>query len=146
MKVTGFPLWLLFGASFSLMALGPRPGVPAVFGGAWTFLLAVAAVLTWRRTGLKLAATAMALGAVGMVLLTRILMRTDDLFAAPPGELAAFLAAVLLGPGLLFAQSRTQPARWARWKERSEGCTAADMLLFRHIPDLRGEEPAPPTS
>ena len=146
MKDPRFPGWLLFGASFSLMALGPRPAVPAIVGGAWVALLAMAAVLTWRRTGLRLAASGMALAAAAMALYTRVLVRTDDFFAAPPGELAAFLAAALACPLLFLAQSRTQPGRWARWKLRSEGCTAADVLLFRHIPDLRGEEPAAPPS
>ena len=104
-------------------------------------LLAAAAFLTWRRTGLRLAATGIAVGAGAMVLYTRVLMRTDDLFAAPPGELAALLGTILLGVALPFAQARTEPARWARWKDHAERCNAADMLLFRHIPDLRGEGP-----
>lgn len=128
----------LFAVLFTVMYFGPRPAAQAIAGGLWVVLLAVAAVLTWRRTGLRLAATGMALGAVAMVVYTRILMRTDDFFAAPAIELAAFVGAALLCGGLMLAQARTEPGLWARWKAHAERSTALDYLLFRHIPDFRG--------
>ncbi len=127
----------LFVVLFTLMSYGPRPAAPAAVGTLWVVLLSVGAVLTWRRTGLRLAATGMATGAVAMIGYTRILVRTGDLFAARPVELAAFLGAALLCGVLMVAQPRTEPELWARWKAHSDRSTVLDHLLFRHIPDLR---------
>lgn len=133
----------LFAVLFTLMYFGPRPAAPAAVGTLWVVLLSVGALLTWRRTGLRLAAASMATGAVAMVVYTRILMRAGDFFAASPAELAALFATMLGGAGLMLAQGRTEPELWARWKAHSDRSTVLDHLLFRHIPDLRGEGPAP---
>jgi hypothetical protein len=129
---------LLFGATLTpLMLFGPRPLAPLAVGSLIAGVLIVAAVLTWRRTGLRLASTSMISAAFGMAVLTFRLMQSPDLFAAPFGLLLAIGFFVLLSPLLMLLQSRTAPDTWRQWRQHVDTTTLTDMLRFRHIPDLR---------
>jgi Na+/proline symporter len=129
---------LLFGATLTpLMLFGPRPLAPLAVGSLIAVVLIVAGVLTWRRTGLRLASASMFSGAFGMAVLTFTLVQSPDLFAAPFGLLLALGSFVLLSPLLMFFQSRTAPETWRQWRRHHDTMTLADMLRFRHIPDLR---------
>ena len=68
----------LFAVLFTLMYFGPRPAAPAAVGTLWVVLLSVGALLTWRRTGLRLAAASMATGA------DRLSTRPENRLAATP--------------------------------------------------------------
>lgn len=120
----------------------PTSVIPLIAGGVWAVMIAAAAVLTWRRTGLRLAAAGMGLAAVGMLLWTRIVTRPGDLFAAPWGEKVVFAAILLFCAVLMLAQRRIEPEKWRRWEEHADRTGFADTLRFRHIPDLRGDRGA----
>ena len=129
---------LLFGTTLTpLMLFGPRPLAPLAVGSLIAAVLIVAGVLTWRRTGLRLASASMFSGVFGMALLTFSLMQSADLFAAPFGLLLALGCLVLLTPLLMLLQSRTAPDTWRQWRQHLDTVTLTDMLRFRHIPDLR---------
>ena len=129
---------LLFGATLTpLMLFGPRPFAPLAVGSLVAGVLIVAGVLTWRRTGLKFASFSMFTAACAMAVLTFRLMRSPDLFAAPLWLLLAFGVFVLLGPLLMWVQSRTAPDTWRQWRQHADTVPLSDMLRFRHIPDLR---------
>ena len=129
---------LLFGATLTpLMLFGPRPFAPVAVGSLIAGVLIVAGALTWRRTGLRLASASMVAGACAMAVLTFRLMQSPDLFAAPFGLLLVLGFFVLLGPLLMFLQSRTAPDTWRQWRQHVDTVTLTDMLRFRHIPDLR---------
>jgi len=119
------------------MLFGPRPFAPLAAGSLMAGVLIVAGVLTWRRTGLRFASFSMFTAACAMAVFTFRLMRSPDLFAAPLWLLLALGVFVLLGPLLMFIQSRTAPETWRQWRQHAETVTLSDMLRFRHIPDLR---------
>ena len=138
-------LGLLLGLTFApLVHFGPRP-YAQVFVGAFVVLaLLAAAVLTWRRTGLRLASTGMALAGLAMVLLMRIFIRWPDPLVAPPSALIAFGLVLLLAAAFMLAQSRTAPGLWDQWRRHQRTVSLADVLCFRHIPRLPGAGPSSP--
>ncbi len=130
---------LLMGLTiFPLMHFGPHPYAQVLAGVFVVLALVAAGILTWRRTGLRLASASMVVAAVGMVLFTRVLILWRDLFAAPPTALIALGIALLLAAALMLAQSRTSPERWDQWRQHQRTVTLADILRFRHIPELPG--------
>ena len=130
---------LLMGLTiFPVMHFGPHPYAQVLAGALVVLALVAAGILTWRRTGLRLASASMVVAAVGMVLFTRVLILWRDLFAAPPTALIALGIALLLAAALMLAQSRTSPERWDQWRQHQRTVTLADILRFRHIPELPG--------
>jgi len=130
---------LLMGLTlFPLMNFGPRPYAQVLAGAIVVLGLTTAGILTWRRTGLRLASASMVVAAVGMVLFTRILILWRGIFAAPPTALIALAIALLLAAALMLSQSRTSPERWGQWRQHQRTVTLADILRFRHIPELPG--------
>lgn len=125
---------LLGGVVIPFLYFGPRPIAQLVVGALLVTQLVVASALTWRRTGLRLASTAMAIGALGAALLAFTLSRTPDLLAAPPVLLVGLAIAVVLGPLLLLVQSRTAPSAWRQWGQHLQSASVSDFLAFRHIP------------
>ena len=128
-----------------IMTLGPHPYARMLGGGVVALVLVAAGVLTWRRTGLRLASASMVVAAVGMALLTRVLVLWPDPSAAPPAALVTLGSTLLLAAALMLVQRRTAPQRWDEWRRHTGTVTLADMLRFRHIPVLPRErsEPGP---
>jgi hypothetical protein len=99
--------------------------------------LATAAVITWRRTGLPLAAAstmlASVISTVFAVAAVRGIVHEELLRTYPLETIAVFLLLVFL----FMEGYRRHRARWARWREHHQHCSFRDYLMFRHIPDLR---------
>lgn len=126
-----------------MMLFGPKPLAPLVAGALLAGPLLVAGVLTWRRTGLRIAAAAMFTGAIGAAVLALVHARFPGLRSAPSFQPAALLCLALLAPALLLLQARRAPEAWQRWRDHTESVTLVEMLRFRHIPDLRGARSDP---
>ena len=123
-----------------MMNFGPRPYAQVLAGGVVVLGLVIGGILTWRRTGLRLAAASMVVAAVGMVLFTRVLIVWRGLSGAPPASLVGLGIALLLAAALMLAQSRTAPERWEQWRQHERTATLADILRCRHIPELSGAD------
>ena len=106
----------------------------------WSYhatVIAVAAVLTWRRTAMLWMTVGMALAAIELVVmdgfyaagwtLKEIGLRWPSVFFP---TLGAIMALVLL------SQWR-EADQWKEWRLRTGHIRFLDMILFRHIPDLR---------
>ncbi|HEV7999827.1 MAG TPA: hypothetical protein VGP63_08110 [Planctomycetaceae bacterium] len=101
------------------------------------------AVVVWRRTRLPLMSAAGLIVAVGCGV--QIYVAIHALVAGngrPPGfadliYLWPMAAAAAVGPLCFFAEWLWHRDRWEALKAAMEDCTVTDMLLFRHIPNLR---------
>jgi len=120
-----------------LETLLPEPSSTVVLWSCLTVALGTAAVVTWRRTRLPFASFAMAWAAACSTTLAaagvagfgwRMLVSENPILT---------ICAVLVFPTMFFIESRRDREAWRRWRERVESSSLRDMLLLRHIPDLR---------
>lgn len=120
-----------------LETLLPEPSGTVVLWSCLTVALGTAAVVTWRRTRLPFASLAMAWAATASAALAaagvagvswRTLVSENPIFT---------ICAVLMCPTMFFIQARRDREAWRRWRERVESSSLRDMLLLRHIPNLR---------
>ncbi|HVR75274.1 MAG TPA: hypothetical protein VMT52_13135 [Planctomycetota bacterium] len=135
-RVEGFGLQ--FGVFFALLfvfswVLFPSALAVPVFLFLVAFQFLLGAILTLCRTRLRLVPLGLLFGSLGVLIGgTRWL----------PGDWSALLAlcqwACLLAGTLCFLlESRLQPAEFQAWGDRQWRSSLIDMLLMRHIPDLR---------
>ncbi len=106
--------------------------------------MACFAVVVWWRTRLPLMSAVGLIVAVGCGVQIYVALHAFGVGVgfAPRGPadmihfwpMATMAAIVPLG---LFAESWWHRAQWDAWKAAMEDCTVTDMLLFRHIPNLR---------
>lgn len=134
---------LRFGLLIGLILTGMIRFAPQPLGSIllWSFFavqLSIGAVRARQRMGLPLVATTLVLGAVGSLLLLGLSLFGYTLIALPLPWLIVCLLLALPGPILFFIESRRHPQEWAAWEESTRNSTVWDMLLLRHIPDLRG--------
>jgi hypothetical protein len=126
---------LFLAAVFILVSLVFPWGVG--FAAFFYFLalqLIIASILTLRRTRLWYAASAMFLGAFGAALYgTMSLLNSRTEFRTL--WLWGFFLAVMV---LFLVEGKVRPKELQAWKDHQWKCSLIDMLLMRHIPDLRG--------
>jgi hypothetical protein len=97
--------------------------------------MAVAAIRVWTRTRLAYFTVALAANAVILFLVGIITMRTGHLGSGSTALLLVLSAAASL---LLTAvEARSHPKEWAAWRHGVEGRSLLDLMLVRHIPQLR---------
>jgi hypothetical protein len=106
--------------------------------------MACFAVLVWRRMRLPLMSAAAIIAAVGCGVQIYVAIHAfpmgNGFFPPSFADLIHFwpmAAAAAIVPLCVFAESRWHRHRWDAWKAAMENCTVTDMLLFRHIPNLR---------
>lgn len=133
-------------ALFLMEVVPPQPAVAVVGFGVLALLLAVGAVVLWRRTGMVFATLGFVVGAVGLALFAWLKGRFADAWMAAGLAEAGFpatpvvLVLAALAPTFLFVESRRSPRKWRLWRQRMESVRLVDFLLLRHIPDLRDRQ------
>jgi hypothetical protein len=114
-------------------AVGPAMWTPLFIAIACQ--LACFAVITWRRTRLPFMTAGACLAAVAGLTIGLFGSREyEALLVAHP---IAVLSLVPLFPLLMFLEKWAHPEVWRRLRTEAERATLRDMLLLRHIPDLR---------
>jgi len=124
-------------ASVLFIRILPQPAGSIIFWGFFAIQLTWAAATCWRRTRLPFATTAMALGAAQSVFFIALAM-TGRVF--PDLSLRLWVpmgAGLVLGPLFLFIESKANRAKWKRWADYMERKSAWDIVLARHIPQIR---------
>jgi hypothetical protein len=124
-------------AMFGFLIVLPHPVGARLFWSLITLQLLLGAFLVWTRTRLPLAASSMAVAAAGVAIFAALgispIHPQSHNLAALIGCLAAGVTAGLL----MTAQARATPSAWADWRRHMESCSLIDVLLGRHIPNLR---------
>jgi hypothetical protein len=128
----------LLGLGFLLLTrLAPQP----VGSLAWWLLVAVqlswGASITWRRTKLAFATGAMLAGAAGATVVVCAILFGHEFPRLPIRWAVPVYGLMVAGPLCLFIESRAHRGDWLLWEKHMEDKTALDILLGRHIPDLR---------
>jgi hypothetical protein len=132
----------IYGASLGLGSVAVARLAPQPIGWVlwWAFLagqLGWASVVTWRRTALPFATTAMLLGAIAAGFLA-LLSAAGFVLPELPLRLALPVGCLVVASSLcLFLESRVHRPQWLCWKEHMSGQSAGDIVLARHIPNLR---------
>lgn len=118
-------------------ALFPSRVVWAGSMAAATLLNAIAAVLIWRRTGLRLLAAGTALGAVEAAIgaVAFWMFPAEELFASRVAWLVAGAGLVVYLTAWFVERARNRE-RWDAWKAHMREFGVLDFFAFRHIPDL----------
>lgn len=117
-----------------------------VLAALWLILalqLAVAAVVTWRRTRLAFATAAMLTGSGTLMLLAYWTFSGLPLPERSWPELLYFIALVAAIPAFFWLESHRSAEQWKVWGEAMEKATLKDMLFLRHIPSLNKPERRP---
>ncbi|HUP46261.1 MAG TPA: hypothetical protein VM779_12190 [Thermoanaerobaculia bacterium] len=127
----GLLLAIVFIAAGALGSLGT-----ALFFLLMAAQLAVGAVIVWRRTGLPWATLGDVVGAVGALAAATLFARGIPLVSLSAESIVFFIAA-LTGPLLLAVEAHVHRQQWQRWRAWMSEMSAIDVLLGRHIPDLR---------
>jgi hypothetical protein len=102
------------------------------------------AVVVWRPMRLPLTTAAALCTAVGCAVQIYVVLHTTAAGNARPQSYADVIyfwpmfAAAAIAPLSVLAEWRWHRDQCNAWKTAMEHCTITDMLLFRHIPDLRG--------
>jgi hypothetical protein len=125
--------WFLGVALVVARGLGPAAWVPLWI--AISFQLACFAVITWTRTRSPFMTAAASLAAAAGLAIGLVGSRPcEALLVAHP---VAMVTGLLLFPLLMFSEKWAHPDVWKQFRTQAEHATFRDMLLFRHIPDLR---------
>lgn len=123
---------------FGLGQLAPQPLGTLLLTGLVAVALFAVGVVTLRRTNFVFMGTGMLLGAVEMVALA--LLVGVGAVSAPPTDvwlLVPAAASLLVWLALMGLEKRRSPEEYAAWKRVTDRATFVDILLLRHIPDLR---------
>jgi hypothetical protein len=135
-------------AAFYGVVVGLAITVAGSFGPTGALLLwvvvfcqmSVGAVLVWKRTRLPLMTAGCVAGAGASAVFALLAAVNGDgwndiLFQHPLLVVGGAFCPALL----MFSERWAHPDAWRRLREQSERSTVQDILLFRHIPDLRPE-------
>ena len=146
--MSAMPAAAMFGMLFGIvLAMSDRllgPTLASVLIWSWLAIMSGRmSVLVLERTGLRLTSIGMAGGAL---LSTAVVIAA--LLGTPWRDLVSrywFLVGplVFVAPGLMFLDRRQHRAEFDRWSAHQEQCTLLDLLMLRHIPDLRASNPEP---
>ena len=125
-------------AMFGFLLVLPHPLGAHVFFSIITAQLLAGAWLVWSRTRLPWATGSMIAAAAGSGIfavfgISPFHSQSHSLYA-----LIGCLAAVVAAGVLDYIQARTDPSARDAWRKHMESCTLIDLLLGRHIPNLRG--------
>ena len=104
---------------------------------AFGIQLLIGATLIWERTRLPRWTAAMALVAGACFIFAMLPGGSDDVVALCLAYPLPAIGVVLTPAALTFSESYFSKQKWQQVKNRSETVTLSDMLLRRHIPDLR---------
>ena len=128
----------IIGIAFLLFTtLVPQPTGSVIL---WTFFsvqLSWGALTCWRRTGLPFASAALVTGAVLSTCLLILAVIGRPYPTWPPESFVLFAGGVVLGPLFLFIESRVNRAKWKQWAHHMERQSVWDIVIGRHIPQLR---------
>lgn len=129
---------LLLGAGFYVLTqAAPQPAGALTWWALLAAQLSWGTSVTWRRTRLPFATAAMALGAVGAALMVCATAVGYELTSLPLAWAGPVYGLMVSGALCLLTESRAHPDDWQRWAGYMEHANALDILLGRHIPDLR---------
>lgn len=119
------------------MQVAPQPAGSLLWWGFFAGQLTWGAALCWRRTGLPFATAAMAIAAATAGMLVALAPVGHTFPDLPSTWWAPVAAGLLAAPLLLMVESRVHRAKWKQWKQYMERKNAWDILVGRHIPNLR---------
>jgi hypothetical protein len=129
---------LLIGVTFVVPPkLVPEPAGSVVFWAASAALLLRGALICWRRTGLPFATAAAIHGAAFSVAMSTVALFGQPFPGLSPASWVFFTIGAAIGPIFLLIESRVHPAEWQAWARHMERQTVWDIVLARHIPNLR---------
>jgi hypothetical protein len=115
----------------------PQPVGSILWWGFFAGQLTWGAALCWRRTGLPFATGAMAIAGATSGMLAALAAAGRVFPDLPRAWWPLVGAGLLLGPLLLLIESRLHRAKWIQWKRYMERKSAWEILMGRHIPELR---------
>jgi hypothetical protein len=135
------------GAMYGLLLAGLFGGANAI---AWTplwvlvwsyqaLMIAIAAILTWRRMAMRWMTGAMMLAAISSGIIAAFYATgwtLEDIALRWPYVSFPAVAAI---PTLVLLSQWREARQWKEWRMRTEGVTFRDMFVFRHIPDMRSD-------
>jgi hypothetical protein len=142
-QLSGATYGVFLGFVISVLTIAlPKTGW-TVWWGALAVQQMIEAGVLWRRTALA-AMTSSSLWAAGMgfafVLLALYGLSFPDVFWQHP---VGLMLALSISPFLWFLEKRRHPLQWERLKDERARASLRDILMFRHIPDLRFEPRCP---
>jgi hypothetical protein len=123
--------------SFVFTKLLPQPAGSIILFGFWSLQLSSGAVTYWRRTGLPFMTAAMVHGAVMSLCLAVLAAIGRPFHDMTMQSWVLFVGAAISGMLLTHIESRINTSRVKQCTEFLEGKTVWDILIGRHIPQLR---------
>lgn len=131
---------LFLGLSFVVLyQVAPQPGGALVWWSLNAVQLIRGAQMTWRRTRLPFATGAMLAAAVASVLICWATILGHHFPWLPLRWAVPVYALAATGPLCFVIESRVHRRQWRAWGTFMEDKGFVDVLLGRHIPDLRNE-------
>ena len=115
----------------------PQPAGSFLWWGFFGVQLTWGAALCWRRTRLPFATAATAIAAATSCLLAGLAVAGHVFPDLPRAWWVAVGGGMLAASLLLLIESRVHRAKWMQWKQYMERKTAGEILMGRHIPDMR---------
>jgi hypothetical protein len=115
----------------------PQPVGSILWWGFFAGQLTWGAALCWRRTGLPFATAAMAIAAATSGILAALAAAGHVFPDLPRAWWAPVGTGLLSGPLFFLIESRVHRAKWMQWKQYMEPKNAWEILMGRHIPELR---------
>ena len=113
------------------------PAITMLFCLAHAALLVVGGVTTWTRTRLPYATASMCMGAVAFIAIAWEAGMRHTLADVVMRWMWPFLIWTVAGMAIMYVEPLANREKWAAWRRHMEGMSFGDMLLMRHIPDLR---------
>jgi hypothetical protein len=124
-------------ASFVFTKLLPQPIGSVILWAFFCAQLSWGAAICWRRTGLPFVSAAMVTSAIMSRCLAVLAAMGHPFPTWPPESWVLYAGGAALGPLFLFIESRVNRAKWEQWAHHMERQTVWDIVIGRHIPELR---------
>lgn len=121
---------------FLMLALW-APAITLLFCVAHAALLIVGGVTTWRRMRLPYATVSMFMGSAAFIAIAWEAGLRDTFSDVVMRWLWPFVGWSALGLAVMYLEPLANREKWVAWKRHMEDMSFGDMLLMRHIPDLR---------
>lgn len=132
-KIYGATLGVLAG-SLTTMA---DPVGPTLFYGLLSAHTGLAAAIVWRRMRYPHLAVALALAAMASATIAGLCARGWRFPFAPLGWNLVIVAVFIGAFACYRKEARRRGSEWRSWREAIKSCSALDILLLRHIPQLK---------
>ena len=137
MQSSAMKFGFLFGTAFAVLHNIGSPVLWALFWAALAAQNAIAARLTWKRTGLRWWTFDMVHATMISAALVPVYLAGYTITTIPAPWMIIFGVNVTLSVAMTVFSRYEDPEKFARWKEVGRKTSFVDFLMFRHIPQLR---------